>query len=155
MKSYTRTIFLSAVGISAALALAGCSLLSPAVLGPPRDADGRVTEPAEINSSQLLVGDCFSFVEGTNMATVVPCSVEHTHIVISDGDLDDAAIAEAGGLQNAVNAACDEPFAEFKAAAAEGVKPEQQFLVSEFERDDVTLTKYSCVATDAVGTALE
>ena len=149
MTSYTRTLLAIAVGTTTALILAGCSLLSPAVVGATRDSDGRVTEPAEINSSTLQVGDCFSFVEGTNMATVTPCASEHTHIVIGDGELDAAAIADAGGLQNAVNAACDEPFAEFKAAAADGVKPEQQFIVSEFERDNATLTKYSCVATDA------
>ena len=146
---HIRTVGASIAGVVAALALAGCSLLSPAVLGPPRGEDGRVTEPAEINSSTLEVGDCFTLVEGTNMATVTPCALEHTHIVIADGSLDAAAIESAGGLQNAVNAACDVPFADFKAAAAEGVKPQQQFLVSEFESDGATLTKYSCVATDA------
>src|SRR6188474_1970929 len=83
---HTRTTVATVVGAAIALALAGCSLLSPAVLGPPRDADGRVTKPAEINSSTLEVGDCFTFVEGTNMATVTPCALEHTHIVIADGE---------------------------------------------------------------------
>lgn len=144
---HIRSVLALAILATTAAALTACSF------GPARDADGRVTETTQINSSLLEVGDCFTLIDGTSMATVTPCDLEHTLIVFDDGELDATTIAAAGGLQNAVNAACDGPFAEFKAAAADGVKPEQQFLVSEFERDGATLTKYSCVATDAAGAA--
>ncbi len=135
-----------AVAALALLALAGCSLL-----GPSRDADGRVTEPADIRATALTVGDCFSFIDGTNMAevTVTPCAQEHTYIVIGQGELTAADVDSAGGLQNAVSAACSDTFEAFKAAAAEGVKPQQEFVVSTAEVDGVEVTRYSCVATDA------
>ncbi len=151
MKGHARTTFAATLAILAAVALAGCSLLSPALFAPARGDDGQVLEPATINSADLLVGDCFTFVDNTNLAKSVvgPCSDGHTYIVIDQGVLDAATVDSAGGLQNAVNAACDDPFAEFKAAAPEGVKPEQQFIVSDTEVDGEKLTKYSCVATDA------
>jgi hypothetical protein len=133
--------------VAAALALTACSTL----FGPPRDADGRVTETTEVGSTTLLVGDCFSFVEGTNLSksSVTPCSEPHTHIVIGLGDLTTKKIDEAGGLQNAVSASCAEVFAIFKEAAAEGTKPEQEFIVSTSVEDDVETTHYKCVATDS------
>ena len=139
------TIAALAVGASILLT-SGCSLFPPT-----RDANGNFAEPTVINSSDLLTGDCFSFVDNTNLtkSTVVECSADHSFVVIDQGELDAATVDAAGGLQNAVNVACDEPFSEFKAAAADGVKPEQQFLTSEVERDGATLTKYSCLATDA------
>ena len=119
--------------------------------GPPRGDDGQVTETTVIQSTQLLDGDCFTFVEGTdhNKATVTPCSEQHAYIVIGQGELTQAQIDKDGGLQNAVSAACKTAFETFKAAAAEGVRPEQEFIVSHVTEDDVSVTKYSCVATDA------
>jgi hypothetical protein len=145
MNMHFRTILTALAVVTTATSLAGCALL-----GTPRGEDGRVTESATINSAALLVGDCFSFVDGTNLgkSIVTPCTEPHAYIVIDQGELDAAAIDAAGGLQNAVNAACDEPFAAFKAAAAEGVKPEPQFIVSSVERNGKKLTAYSCVATD-------
>jgi len=147
MNTHHRTILAACMVAATTMSLAGCALL-----GTPRGDDGRVTESATINSAALLVGDCFSFVDGTNLAKsiVTPCAEPHAYIVIDQGELDAAAIDAAGGLQNAVNAACDEPFATFKASAAEGVKPEQQFIVSRVERDGKKFTAYSCVATDGV-----
>ncbi|MDO7883336.1 hypothetical protein [Antiquaquibacter soli] len=135
--------------ILTAASLAGCSVLG--LGGPARDADGRVTEPADIRSTALTVGDCFSFIDGTNMAeaTVVPCATTHTHIVIGQGSLTKADIDAGGGLQNAVSAACSDSFEAFVASAAEGAKPKQEFVVSTAEEDGVEVTRYSCVATDA------
>lgn len=128
------------------LALSGCA----ALLGPARDADGRVTDTTEINSIDLVEGDCFTFVDGTSnaRALVTPCASDHTHIVIGHGDLTASAIDTAGGLQNAVSASCAEGFETFKAAAVEGTKPEQEFVVAEVERDGKDVTAYLCVVTD-------
>lgn len=127
--------------------LAGCSLFG----GVSRDADGRVTEPAEIKSTELLISDCFSFLgDGSDLSkvTVQPCGTEHTHKVIGQGTLSTAQIDEAGGLQNAVSTACSESFAAFKESLAEGLKTEQQFLVSSKTTDGVESQLYSCVALD-------
>lgn len=150
MASHIRT---AALFVLVAVSLSGCSLLG--LGGPARDADGRVTEPADIRSTALTVGDCFSFIDGTNMAeaTVVPCDQEHTYLVIEQGSLVAADIDAAGGLQNAVSAACAETFEAFKAEAAEGTKPQQEFVVSTAEEDGVEVTRFSCVTTDAAATA--
>lgn len=134
--------------IAAAISvLAGCSLL-----GPARASDGRVTSSSVINSPDLLVGDCFIFVDDSHeKSTVAPCTTKHDYVVIGSGTLLDAKIAAAGGLQNAVSASCTPDFETFAAAKAEGAKPEQQFVVSSTVKDSVTVTSYLCVAT--AGTA--
>lgn len=127
------------------LLLASCGLL-----GPNRDENGRVTETTVIGSTQLVTGDCFSFVDDTLVeASVTPCANPHDYLVIGTGELDAATIESSGGLQNAVSAACSGAFAAFKATVAEGVKPTQEFIVANEERDGETVTLYSCVATDA------
>jgi hypothetical protein len=127
--------------------LAGCSLLG----GVSRDADGRVTETAEIRSTELLASDCFSFIgEGSDLSkvTVQPCGTDHTHKVIGQGTLSAAQVDEAGGLQNAVSTACSESLVAFKASLAVGLKTEQEFLVSSKTTDGVESQLYSCVALD-------
>ncbi|MGV8969255.1 MAG: hypothetical protein ACOH1J_02275 [Microbacteriaceae bacterium] len=127
--------------------LAGCSLLG----GVSRDADGRVTEATQIKSTELLADDCFSFIgDGSDLSkvTVQPCGSGHTHKVIGQGTLSSAQVGEAGGLQNAVSASCSESFTAFKASLPEGVKTEQQFLVSSKTVDGVESQLYSCVALD-------
>ena len=106
---------------------------------------------ASCRSTELLVGDCFSFIEGSNMAraTVVPCDAEHTYLVIGQGTLNEDDIDAAGGLQNAVSVACASPFETYLATAAEGAKPTQEFVVSTTEEDGVQVTRYSCVTTDS------
>jgi hypothetical protein len=52
-----------------------------------------------------------------------------------------------------VSASCAEVFTAFKEAAAEGTKPEQEFIVSTSVEDDVETTHYKCVATDSVASA--
>lgn len=143
MASRARTAALLSVVV---IALSGC-----AMLGPQRGPDGRVTEPTDIRSTELIVGDCFSFVEGTNMveATVVPCELEHTYLVIGQGTLSQDEIDEAGGLQNAVSASCSEAFAAYVATVAEGDKPTQEFIVSTVEEDGEQVTRYSCVTTNS------
>jgi len=144
MRATTSTL----VAATAIVVLAGCSLLSPEI---PRDDNGQVLEPTVVGSTELLVDDCFTFVDGTNLseAEVTPCTLEHTHIVIGKGELGKAAIAEAGGLQNAVSSACSETFSEFKETVADGIRPDQEFIVSEHRNaDDVLITAYSCIATD-------
>ena len=52
-------------------------------------------------------------------------------------------------MQNAVSVACADAFTAFKAAAPEGTKPTQEFVVATEDRDGKQVTLYSCVATDA------
>ncbi|WP_339619713.1 hypothetical protein [uncultured Salinibacterium sp.] len=148
MTAFTRATTATFLSIAAVVALAGCSLLSPEI---PRDAAGQVLEPTVIGSTQLLVDDCFTFVEGSNLseAEVTPCTAEHTHIVIGKGELAKSAITEAGGLQNAVSSACSETFSAFKETVADGERPDQEFIISERTTDDGALmTDYACIATD-------
>ena len=145
----TRTTTATLLATAILATLAGCSLFAPEI---PRDNRGQVLEPTVIGSTQLLVGDCFSFVDGSDLseAEVTPCTTNHTHVVIGKGELDKATIREAGGLQNAVSSSCSESFTSFKETVAEGVRPEQEFIVSEHTSDDgVTMTNYACIATDA------
>ena len=148
MTAFVRATTASFVAITAAVALAGCSLLSPEL---PRDDNGRVLESAVIRSTQLLEGDCFTFVDGTNLseAEVAPCIDSHTHIVIGTGELAKATIREAGSLQNAVSSACSDTFSAFKETVADGARPDQEFIISERTTDDgVLITDYACIATD-------
>jgi hypothetical protein len=149
LTTITRATTATLVATAALAALAGCSLFTPEI---PRDNSGQVLEPTVIGSTQLLVGDCFSFVDGSDLSEseVTPCTTNHTHIVIGKGELGKATISEAGGMQNAVSSSCSESFASFKETVAEGVRPEQEFIVSERTSDDgVTITNYTCIATDA------
>lgn len=152
MGTPSRTLLALAALVASGSLLAGCSLF-----GPARDADGRVTDTSVIGSTDLLVGDCFSFVEGSenSEAEVTPCENEHSYIVIGEGTLSASAVDEAGSLQNAVSVACADPFTEFKAAATDGSKPEQEFIVSTRQEDGKEVTTYHCVATDAAIVAAE
>ena len=143
-----RTTRLVAVAASALIGLSGCALL-----GPERGPDGQVLETSVIGSTRLLVGDCFSFVDGTNLAdaSVTPCTQEHAYIVIGGGALTDSAITDAGSLQNAVSVSCGPDFESVQASVTEGVRPEQEFIVWSAEVDGESLTNYLCVATDAAG----
>lgn len=142
------TIVLRVVIACGVTTLAGCSLF-----GPDRDENGRVTTPTEIDSTTLLRGDCFSFVDGTELAraTVTPCLRPHTYLVIGAGTLGTSEVDKAGGLQNAVSAACTPSFEAYKNRAPDGAKPEQQFIVSPQETDGKQFTLYLCVATTPTG----
>ncbi|MEP6481635.1 MAG: hypothetical protein ABJA94_06460 [Rhodoglobus sp.] len=128
-----------------ATSLSACSTL----FGPNRDSNGRVTETTEIDSTTLLRGDCFTFVDGTSnsRANVTPCAKAHTYLVIGGGTLSTAEVSKGGGIQDTVSAACTDSFAAYKKRAPTGSKPEQQFVVSPQEKDGVQSTLYLCVAT--------
>ena len=133
----------------ALLVLAGVATLSACSLfGPTRDSNGRVTETTEIDSTTLLRGDCFSFVDGTDnaRANVTPCANPHTYLVIGGGTLSTKEVDAAGGIQNAVSTACADDFDAYKKRAPAGTKSDQQFVVSPQEKDGVQVTLYLCVA---------
>ena len=156
MQHHIRSAAVALVLVAATSALTSCSLFGPT--GPPRGDDGQVTESAVVPTTELLTGDCFSFVDeypDHERVDLVPCADEHGYIVIAQGSLTDGFIADSGGLQNAVSVSCSEPFATFKAGAAEGAKSTQEFLASVETVDGETLTNYSCVATDGAISASE
>lgn len=137
--------------LAGAMLLSGCSLLDALYdPGPSRDADGNITETKVVPATTLRVGDCFSFFDDGTLVdvTAIPCSEQHTYIVIGQGELTQKEVDAAGGMQNAVSAACAPDYEVFKAAAAEGVRPELEFLVANLEHDGQTWSAYSCVATD-------
>ncbi|WP_010203344.1 hypothetical protein [Salinibacterium sp. PAMC 21357] len=149
MTAITRATTALFVATAMLATLAGCSLLYPELA---RDDNGQVLEPAVIGSTELLVGDCFSFVDDSNLseAEVTPCVTDHSHIVIGKGELTKPEITEAGGLQSAVSSSCSETFSAFKETVADGVRPDQEFIISERSTDDGALmTDYACIATDA------
>ncbi len=133
------------------LTAAGCSALLPERFGPERGPDGRVTEPVEAAATWLVPGDCFDFVDDGDHArvTLTPCSGAHDWEVIAQGDLTLREEKETGP-QNAVSAKCEEPFAAFAERADGGARPWQQFLLSEAERENRTVTVYTCIATTTV-----
>ncbi len=136
---------------TAVIAVSGCSALLPEVYGPERGTDGQVVEASDAAATFLVDGDCFGFTTEGDLSrvTIVPCSDAHDWQVIEQGDLTLREEKETG-IQNAVSAKCAEPYAEFEAAAATDAKPWQQFLLSEAERDDRTVTVFTCVATETV-----
>jgi len=131
--------------LASTLALAGCSFLEPT-----RDTDGRVVKAIQLASPDLRIGDCFSFVDGTDHAQslVTPCADPHAYIVIGQGTLSSAAIDRLGGLQNAVSVSCADVFAAFVAAATDGVTPKPEFVVTNEDTLNGPVTSYSCLATD-------
>lgn len=152
----TRIAHAAVLVATVTLALTGCSLFDALYdQGPPRNDQGAITETKVVPATTLRVDDCFSFLEDGSLedVTAIPCAEEHSYIVIGQGELTAADVDAAGGMQNAVSAACAETFDTFKASAAEGSKPELQFLVANLEHDGETWSAYSCVATDGTVTA--
>ena len=150
MRSALRHSAIVSTLAAAAVLLSGCSLLGLGEI--ERDASGQVLESTVIDSPDLLPGDCFSYIgDGTDLATVtvIPCTDDHTSKVLAEGQLTTEQVEAAGGLQNAVSGACDEPFTTFKTALTEsGLKTKQQFFVSKQTVDEVEVQAYSCVALD-------
>jgi hypothetical protein len=138
--------------LAATALLSSCSLLNP---GPPRDADGAITETTVASTRYLAVDDCFSFTSDPAEVQLAPCGEAHTHVVIGQGTLTPTEVDAAGGTQNAVSASCSEAFATFKEAvtADGGTKPDQEFIVAQREVDEQQVYAYSCVATDTAVTA--
>lgn len=147
MKTVLRPLIASAALVTLAGVLTGCSLFG----GLERDDAGQVLESAEIKSTELLTGDCFSYIgDGGDLSkvTITPCADDHTYIVLAQGNLSVDDVSAAGGLQNAVSAACTETFTAFKEGLAEGLKTKQEFLVSNKTVDGAEVSAYSCVAID-------
>src|SRR5688572_29769102 len=67
--------------LASAILLSGCSLLDALYdPGPPRDADGAITDTKVVPATSLRQGDCFSFIDGTlEEVTATPCSEQHTY----------------------------------------------------------------------------
>ncbi|MGV8876393.1 MAG: hypothetical protein ACOH1K_02655 [Rhodoglobus sp.] len=149
MTALSRAASTLLVATVALTALTGCSLLFPEVA---RDDAGQVLEASVMGSTEMLVGDCFSFVDGSELseAEVTPCGDAHSHIVIGIGEVGATEIADAGSVQNAVSSSCSENFSAFKETVAEGVRPDQEFIISERTNDKgAQVTGYACIATDA------
>jgi len=133
--------------VVATLALSGCD-----VLEPTRDAEGHIVKPTSMASTDAWVGDCFSFVENSNLAyvSVVPCADAHSHVVVSRGKLSATKVELAGGVENAVRTVCDSAFTLYEASLGEDADPEQSSIVSTKNKAGGVVTYYSCIATDAV-----
>jgi len=147
MSSILRPITASAAIVATLALLTGCSLFG----GVARGDDGQVTESSDIAAADLLTGDCFSYIgEGTDLSkvTIIPCADDHNFKVIDQGTVLASDAEAAGGLQNAVSAACNESYAAFKAALPDGARTQQSFLVSSTKVDDKEASAYSCVAID-------
>ena len=138
-----RPVLVLAVAIVATLALSGCD-----VLAPTRNADGTVVKSQLMPSTDAWVGDCFSFVEGSNLsyATVVPCAQPHTHVVIGKGTLTEAKIALFESLQIAVIESCKRTFENY--VEEQGTEPTPQYIVSREKKPGGEVVNYSCLATD-------
>lgn len=147
MSSILRSVTVSAALVASVALLTGCSLFG----GVSRGDDGQVTESSDIAAADLLTGDCFSYIgEGTDLSkvTVIPCADDHTFKVINQGTVLTSDAEAAGGLQNAVSAACNESYAAFKGALPEGARTQLSFLVSATKVDEKEASAYSCVAID-------
>ena len=147
MRSVLRPVLAATALVAVAGLLTGCSLLG----GVTRGDDGQVTESSDIKSTELLTGDCFSYIgEGTDLSkvTITPCADDHMFTVVGQGTVLTTDADAAGGLQNAVSAACNESYTTFKSNLAEGARTELSFLVSATEVDEKEASKYSCVAVD-------
>ena len=136
-----RPIIAIAVLAAATLALSGCN-----VLAPTRDTEGGIIGEVMMPSTDAWVGDCFTFVDGSNLAyaTVSPCTEPHTHIVIGTGTLSDQRVTYFGTLQIAVLKACETRFELYQGAQETEFVPE--YIVSnKKDREGREITHYSCL----------
>ncbi|MBX3098891.1 MAG: septum formation family protein [Salinibacterium sp.] len=142
---HVRPTALLATAIVAALSLSGCN-----VLAPTRDAAGLIVGEVQMPSTDAWVGDCFNFVENSNFsyATVVPCTEQHSYVVIGKGTLSDRRIARFDNIQVALIQLCQSTFDAY--AADKNPAPEPQYIVARNTLPDGSeITNYSCLATDA------
>ena len=141
----TRPVIAIAALVAATLALSGCS-----VLAPTRDTEGGIVGAVRMPSTDAWVGDCFSFVDGSNLsyATVVPCTEPHTHVVIGRGTMSERRIAYFETLQVAVLTACKDRFEVYQSEHEEELTPEY-IVARETERDGSQVTRYSCLVKAA------
>ncbi|MGE3448919.1 MAG: hypothetical protein AB7H92_15205 [Microbacteriaceae bacterium] len=144
-----RPAALAAAILLLAGALTGCSAILPEVYGPERGQDGRVAKMQEAAATWLAVGDCFRFADEEDLGrvTLLPCSTAHDWEVIAQGDLTLREEKELG-VQSVVSGYCADPFAAFAETAGDDAW--QQFLLSQAERENRTVTVYTCIATATV-----
>ena len=119
------------------------------MLAPTRNADGTIVKATAMPSTDAWVGDCFSFVDGSNLsyATVVPCADAHTHVVIDKGTLSKAKLSLYESLQIAVITVCQKPFDAY--VEAQGTDATPEYIVSTVSKPGGDVTNYSCLATDS------
>ena len=140
-----RPVIVLAAMLATTLALSGCD-----VLAPTRDSDGKIIKATQMPSTDAWVDDCFSFVDGSNLAlaTVVPCSDPHTHVVIGRGTLTQRRIDYFETLQLAVISACKDRVSIY--GSQQGVDPEPEYIVSSKSAPDgATTMYYSCLVKDS------
>ena len=140
-----RAIIALATVVATTLALSGCD-----VLAPTRDADGKIVKALQMPSTEAWVGDCFTFVDGSNLAlaTVVPCSAPHTHVVVGKGTLTQKRIDYFETLQLAVISACRDRINLYSADRDDDPQPE--YIVSnETSPEGVETMHYSCLVTNS------
>ena len=140
-----RPLIAVATAVVAALALSGCD-----VLAPTRDADGQIIGSVAMPSVDAWVGDCFSFVENSNLAyaNVVPCSEPHTHLVVGRGALTQKRIDHFASLQIAVLTACNDRISLY--GSENGIEPEPEYIVSnKTSAEGVQTMHYSCLVKDS------
>lgn len=140
----TRALIALATAAAITLSLAGCD-----VLAPTRNSDGTIVTATEMPSTDAWVGDCFSFIEGSNLsyATVVPCADTHTYVVIAKGTLSETKLSLYESLQIAVITVCQRPFDAY--VTAQGTDPSPEYIVSTVTKPGGEVTNYSCLATDS------
>ncbi|CAN5135603.1 hypothetical protein BH11ACT5_BH11ACT5_03910 [soil metagenome] len=142
-----RPFLVLATVVATTLALSGCD-----VLAPTRDSDGKIVKALEMPSIEAWVGDCFSFVDGSNLAlaTVVPCAEQHTHIVVGRGTLTQKRIDYFETLQLAVISACKDRITLYTEQQEDDPQPE--YIVStETSPEGVATMHYSCLVTSSAG----
>ncbi len=140
-----RPIIAVATLVAATLALSGCN-----VLAPTRDTEGGIIGEVMMPSTEAWIGDCFTFVDGSNLAfaTVRPCSEEHTHVVIGTGTLAPERIARFQTLQIAVIDACKDSVELYQETREDELTPE--YIVSnKKERDGREVMHYSCLVKNS------
>ena len=140
-----RPFLVLATVVATTLALSGCD-----VLAPTRDSDGKIVKALEMPSIEAWVGDCFTFVDGSNLAlaTVVPCADAHTHIVIGRGTLTQKRIDYFETLQLAVISACKDRITLYVDQQEDDPQPE--YIVStETSPEGVASMHYSCLVTNS------
>jgi hypothetical protein len=136
-----RPHFAIAALVAVTLGLSGCSLLAPT-----RDTEGGIIGEVMMPSIEALVGDCFTFVDGSNLAyaTVVQCSEPHTHLVIGSGTLSARRLEYFKTLQIAVLNACKDRFEIYQAGQEHELTPEY-IAATKKERGGLEVVHYSCL----------
>lgn len=116
MRSARPATTAAALACSAALALAGCSLLGGSD-EPERDASGEVTEAGDANAFAIRVGDCIENLdweaEGFTTVPVVPCAEPHESEVYAATDLPDGEYPGAEAVAEAADAFCFDEYEAF------------------------------------------